>query len=85
VELDGRGFLTVLGGFLLLLPGFLTDILGLLLLLPLTQRLLRLALRRLITRAERADGPPEVVDLAPDQWRRVPEERLGRKPITDVD
>ena len=26
VELDGAGFLTVLGGFLLLLPGFMTDI-----------------------------------------------------------
>ena len=41
VELDGRGFLTVLGGFLLLLPGFMTDILGLLLLLPPTQHWIR--------------------------------------------
>ena len=38
IELDGRGFLTVLGGFLLVLPGFLTDILGALLLLPPTRR-----------------------------------------------
>ena len=36
-QLDGQGFLTVLGGFLLLLSGFVTDLLGLLLLLPLTQ------------------------------------------------
>ena len=42
VELDGKGFLTVLGGILLVLPGFLTDILGLLLLLPpITQHWIR--------------------------------------------
>jgi UPF0716 protein FxsA len=85
VELDGQGFLTVLGGFLLLLPGFLTDLLGLLLLLPLTQRWIRATLRRTIVRAERASGPPEVVDLPPDQWRRVPEERLGHTPIRGAD
>src|SRR6478672_6788340 len=59
-QLDGRGFLTVLGGFLLVLPGFLTDLLGLLLLLPLTQHVIGAALRRA---AERASGRPEVVDL----------------------
>ena len=83
--LDGRGFLTVLGGFLLVLPGFLTDLLGLLLLLPLTQHLIGAALRRAVVRMERASGRPEVVDLAPDQWRRVPEERLERKPSAGQD
>src|SRR6266850_1532669 len=73
VELDGRGFLTVLGGFLLLLPGFLTDILGLLLLLPLTQHWIRATLRRAVARAERSSGRAQVVDLEPDQWRQVPE------------
>ena len=76
VELDGCGFLTVLGGLLLLLPGFLTDMLGLLLLLPPTQHWIRATLRRALARAERASGRPDVVDLPPDQWRRVPEERL---------
>lgn len=83
VELDGRGFLTVLGGFLLVLPGFVTDVLGalllLLLLLP-TQNFIRAALRRALARAERDTSRPGVVDLAPDQWRRVPEERIGHKP-----
>ena len=37
-------------------------------------------LRRAVARAERASGRPEVVDLEPDQWRQVPEERIGRKP-----
>lgn len=79
-ELDGRGFLTVLGGFLLVLPGFITDVLGLLLLLSPTQHLIGAALRRAVARMERAAGRPDVVDLPPDQWRRVPEERLTHKP-----
>src|SRR5215210_9355730 len=46
LELDGSGFLTVLGGFLLLLPGFVTDILGMLLLLPMTKHWTRTVLSR---------------------------------------
>ena len=80
VELDGPGFLTVLAGFLLLLPGFLTDIIGALLLFPATRRWIHAALGRAVTRAERAAGRPQVVDLPPDQWRRMPEERIARKP-----
>jgi len=85
VELNGSGFLTVLGGFLLLLPGFLTDILGALLLLPPTRRWIHATLRRAIARAERASGRPQVVDLEPDQWRQVPDERVGHKPTTRPD
>jgi UPF0716 protein FxsA len=84
VELDGVGFLTVLGGFLLVLPGFITDAIGALLLLPFTRRLLGAALRRAVGRAERASGRPDVVDLPPGEWRRVPEERIG-KPSTGQD
>jgi UPF0716 protein FxsA len=85
VELDGKGFLTVLGGFLLVLPGFLTDILGLLLLLPPTQHAIGAALGRVVARAERASGQPDVVDLPPDQWRHVPEERLDHKPTRSAE
>src|SRR5256714_12060082 len=84
-QLDGRGFLTVLGGFLLVLPGFLTDILGALLLLPPTQHLIGAALRRAVTRMDRASDRPDVVDLPPDQWRSVPEERLSHKPSPGAD
>jgi len=84
-ELDGRGFITVLGGFLLVLPGFITDVLGALLLLPPTQQLIGAALRRAVARVDRASGRPDVVDLPPDQWRRVPEERLGHKPSPGTD
>jgi UPF0716 protein FxsA len=77
--LDGTGFLTVLAGFLLVLPGFLTDILGGLLLLPVTRQWLHAALRRA---AQPAGRPREagVIDLEPDQWRQVPEERVAHKP-----
>jgi UPF0716 protein FxsA len=85
VELNGPGFLTVLGGFLLLLPGFLTDLIGALLLLPITRAWIRATLRRAVVRAERASGRPEMVDLDPAQWRRVPEERLNHKPNSRPD
>jgi UPF0716 protein FxsA len=85
VELDGPGFLTVLGGFLLLLPGFLTDLAGALLLLPFTQSWLRATMGRAAARAERASGRPDTIDLDPAQWRRVPEERIGHKPSAGPD
>ena len=83
VELDGRGFLTVLGGFLLLLPGFMTDVRGAAA-ASFHPALHGAALRRAAGRAERASGRPEVVDLPPGEWRRVPEERIGTShPRTD--
>ena len=85
VALDGHGFLTVLGGFLLLLPGFLTDVLGALLLLPPTQRAIGAALRRALGRVERASGEPGIVDLPPEEWRRVPEERIPHGPSSRND
>jgi UPF0716 protein FxsA len=84
-ELDGRGFLTALGGFLLVIPGFVTDLLGLLLLLPPTQHAIGAALRRVVRRREGASGNPEVVDLSPDQWQRVPEERIEHQPSPRAD
>jgi UPF0716 protein FxsA len=79
-ELDGPGFLSVLAGFLMAVPGFLTDILGVLLLLPATRHWIHAALRRALAQAERPTGEPGVVDLAPDQWRQVPDERIAHKP-----
>jgi UPF0716 protein FxsA len=77
VELNGTGFLTVLGGFLLVIPGFVTDVLGALLLFPPTQHLLRAALRRAVAGTAAPSAPPGVVDLAPDQWERVPEAKIA--------
>jgi UPF0716 protein FxsA len=78
--LDGPGFLTVLAGLLLVLPGFLTDILGALLLLPVTRQGIHAALRRAMARSERAPRDPGAIDLDPDQWRQVPDQRIPRHP-----
>ena len=77
VELDGPGFLTVLGGFLLVLPGFLTDI---------ARRAAAAAghpsagfVRRCVAPWRAPNGQPAARRSSissPDQWRRVPEERI---------
>jgi UPF0716 protein FxsA len=72
VQADSSGFLILLAGILLLIPGFITDILGLLLLIGPLRRALGAALGRGPPRP-RADG---VVDLEPEQWRRVPDPAL---------
>lgn len=77
VVVDGPGILTVFAGLLLLLPGFLTDVLGILLLLPVSRRLIHATLRR-ATRAVEPSGAPGVVELEPDQWQRMPDQRIAR-------
>ena len=75
LQADGPGFLTLLAGILLLIPGFVTDALGILLLIAPLRRILG----ALILHAMRAPGPrgDGVVDLKPEEWRQVPEERLA--------
>lgn len=79
-ELDGAGVLNVLGGVLLVIPGFLTDVVGLTLLMPPIQSWIRATLRRAVAGAAQPTGKPGVVDLEPDQWRQVPEERISHRP-----
>lgn len=71
LQADGSGGLILLAGILLLIPGFITDALGLLLLAAPLRQALGAALRR--GPAARSDG---VVDLPPEQWRRVPDPEL---------
>lgn len=71
LQADGSGGLILLAGILLLIPGFITDALGLLLLAAPLRQALGAALRR--GPAARPDG---VVDLPPEQWRRVPDPEL---------
>jgi UPF0716 protein FxsA len=79
---DGVGGMTLLGGFLLAVPGFITDVIGLLVLaVPLWARLGE-ALGRRSPPPPRADG---VVDLEPEQWRRVDDPVLpGRSHLDDT-
>jgi UPF0716 protein FxsA len=72
VQADSDGFLILFGGILLLIPGFITDVLGLALLVGPLRRMLARFIGRPSAPARR-DG---VVDLAPEQWRRVPDPAL---------
>jgi UPF0716 protein FxsA len=67
LQADSSGTLILLAGILLLIPGFITDILGLMLLIGPLRRTLGAAFRGGAP-ATRGDG---VVDLEPEQWRRV--------------
>jgi UPF0716 protein FxsA len=72
LQADSSGFLVLLAGILLAIPGFITDFVGLLLLIA--------PLRRLLGAALRGGAPPPrsdgVVDLAPEQWQRLPDPAL---------
>ena len=83
IEAGRVGFLTILGGFLLVLPGFITDLIGLLLLLNPVQRWCGAMLRRVVERRARTADP--VVELTPDEWQQVPDRELENrhKPRTD--
>jgi UPF0716 protein FxsA len=63
------------GGLLLLIPGFVTSLLGIIILLPISRRWLLAACRRLVA-AGRRPADPEVIDLAPDEWRSLPGPKL---------
>lgn len=73
LQADSSGGYILLAGILLLIPGFITDFLGLLLLIAPLRQVLSEALGR-GTPPKRADG---VVDLEPEQWRRVPDPALS--------
>jgi UPF0716 protein FxsA len=76
LQADGTGGLILLAGILLVIPGFITDALGLLLLL--------VPLWRSLTGTSGPGVPPArndgIVDLEPEQWRRVDDPALpGRR------
>jgi UPF0716 protein FxsA len=66
------GFLTTVGGLLLVLPGFITDCIGLLLLVPAVQQ-------HLLGRAPAGRSRPagRVLELDRSQWRDLPERHIG--------
>ena len=66
--------MTAIGALLIAIPGFITDAIGVALLLPPVQRWLA---SKLPIRAAHADG---VIELKEDEWRRMPDRRIGEKP-----
>ena len=72
LQADSNGVLILLAGILLAIPGFIMDVAGLLLLIAPLRRAFG-ALLGAATPPARTDG---VVDLEPEQWRRVPDPTL---------
>lgn len=80
INLDNAGIARFAAAILLMIPGFITAALGLLVLVPVVRRTAAGWLRRLSGMTAPA-ADPHVVDLAPDDWRQVPEPRLDdRRP-----
>jgi UPF0716 protein FxsA len=67
-----------LGGILLLLPGFITDLLGAGLLVAPVRRWLGATIGRAMGATKRPTGPGSVIDLAPEEWRPVPDQELPK-------
>jgi UPF0716 protein FxsA len=74
-SLDRPGMAPGFGGILLLIPGFVTSVLGLVMLFPVSRRWLLAGCRRIFA-AGRGPAHPDIIDLAPDEWRPLPGPRL---------
>ena len=70
VDLESPAFAAVLGGILLLVPGFITDVLGAALFVPVARRWFARKLSTL-ARADRRRREGHVIDLEPNEWRRL--------------
>ena len=78
VATEPGGLMLAIGGILLLLPGFITDLVGVGLLIRLRSGARSsAAIGRALRVPGAADGPA-VVDLAPDEWRSIPDPELPR-------
>jgi UPF0716 protein FxsA len=73
VHLETPGFAAMLGGILLVFPGFITDLIGAALLVPSFRRWASAMLRNLARKRRRGRHDAPVIDLEPDQWRRLPD------------
>jgi UPF0716 protein FxsA len=73
VAAQGGGIMPAIGGILLLLPGFVTDLIGAALLIGPIRRRLGAAIGRVFAVPRGATGEPAVIDLAPDEWRSLPD------------
>lgn len=78
IALGGGSAGTALGGILLVIPGFVTGLLGFLMIVPATRDwLVQTALRLFLDRPRQP--PPGTIDLAPDEWRSLPDQEAPRR------
>src|SRR5215831_3567258 len=63
------------GGILLVIPGFIAGLLGLLVLFPISRRWL-LAWCQYLLAVPRQPASSEIIDLAPNEWRTLPNPKL---------
>lgn len=84
-EMNSAGFLTVLGGLLLVLPGFLTDLVGAALLIAPVRRWFGSVFRARFENwlrtgnTGRSRTDPSVIDLSPHEWKQEPQRKLPRR------
>ena len=80
VHLETPGVATMLGGILLTFPGFITDAVGAALFVPLVRRWAAAKLATVAgSRGRHARRDDRVIDLEPDQWHQIPDQRRGRR------
>jgi UPF0716 family protein affecting phage T7 exclusion len=80
VHLETPGVATMLGGILLTFPGFITDAVGAALFVPVVRRWAAGELATLAGGRGRRDRRDDrVIDLEPDQWHQIPDQRRGRR------
>jgi UPF0716 protein FxsA len=78
LHLETPGFGGMLGGILLVFPGFITDLLGLALMLPPFRRWAGAVLTRATRRRRRAPDGVTVIDLEPNEWQQITDQRPKR-------
>jgi UPF0716 protein FxsA len=74
VAAEPGGIMFAFGGILMLLPGFITDFIGAGLLIGPIRRRVGAAIGRAARVPRGATGAPAVIDLAPGEWRSLPDQ-----------
>jgi UPF0716 protein FxsA len=75
-QADSKGGVTLLAGILLVIPGFISDVVALLLLVGPLRRRIGDLFGGTASKGQQEDG---VVDLAPEQWHRIPTPSLPKQ------
>jgi UPF0716 protein FxsA len=79
VHLETPGVAAMLGGILLTFPGFITDFLGAALFVPAIRRWTAAKLATLAHGRRPGRHDERIIDLEPDQWRQIPDQRRRRR------